>query len=125
MRGTRLGGLLAALGVVASAAGVAGATAALADEGVAAVSFDGESGVLTGATDSAGASVAGASARRGTGGLRIAATAAGATATPATVAITPRAATRPPSRVPLTAHHSSPTSAEAAESTTLSGQIKC
>ena len=76
MRGTRLGGLVAALGVVATVAGVAVAPAAMADDGLAAVAFDGESGALTGASDSAGATVVAGSARRGTGGLRVASTAA-------------------------------------------------
>jgi hypothetical protein len=67
---------VAVLGVVVASAGVAAAPSAMADGGTAAVAFDGESGVLTGASESGGATVQSGSARRGTGGLRIAATGA-------------------------------------------------
>jgi hypothetical protein len=67
---------VAALAVVGAVVGVAVAPAAAADDGLPAVAFDGESGTLTGASDSAGATVVSGSARKGTGGLRIAADAA-------------------------------------------------
>lgn len=72
MRGTRGAAAVAALGLLLAAGGeVAGAAPEAAP--AATFTFDGEAGMPAGITESANASVAAASAKRGNGGLRIAA----------------------------------------------------